>query len=632
MARRCRRLSEVAGIVSSMMRRCISTAVTASTTLGVVVACLTLRLNPQVHTRPADAVSLVAILAVTYAFAGFLAGASAGGCLALGFAAAGSKMSNEGRRRLESAALGVLGLGPLLFAALLPDVGLSAYGLTWLIFSPGPIRKLAVLAGGALILCAVGLVLRPVAGALLRRLGVRVVPGAAIGILLVLLCGAAFGSLGGPRAPADRPAGVLDETIPAAAKHFDDAAPVIVLCIDGADPDDVIRPMVEAGELPNFGRLIKEGTWGELESFAPTLSPAVWTTIATGRTKRDHGIHGFTVFRLPAVESSILEFPIHSGLNFRLIPLLEQIPGAPLIRLPYTSDMRQVPALWNMAGRFFTVGVFGWRTTWPVEPVNGFAVASAVTLGETELGPAEKLHPELSHYPADLDRGLPPKPEGPGLDEVRPYLAPGTRLDPTDQRTRFIRGSITRRNVQVLIHLVQRFGPRLTLAAFYSVDAFNHYFGIDHAKGGPFAPALAERYRFTDARLGELMDEVGPEVNLIVVSDHGYDFENNNHTHAPAGVFLARGPAFSSGRRVRGLTVFDITPLTLHLLGLPPGRDMPGAANGAYQAALDPRWLENHPVGTVASWGISENVSLMPRVSGGERDILEELRKLGYIE
>ena len=75
-----------------------------------------------------------------------------------------------------------------------------------------------------------------------------------------------------------------------------------------------------------------------------------------------------------------------------------------------------------------------------------------------------------------------------------------------------------------------------------------------------------------------------------------------------------------------------MTPLALHLLGLPPGRDMPGAATGAYLAALDPEWQRLHPVGTISSWGRTEDAALRPRVDGGERDILEELRKLGYIE
>ena len=213
-----------------------------------------------------------------------------------------------------------------------------------------------------------------------------------------------WGWFGGPDESSDLSITAPGELELPAQPLFDDAASVILLCIDGADPDDVILPMVAEGELPNFARLIREGTWGELESFAPTLSPAVWTTLATGRTKNDHGIHGFTVFQLPTLDTSILEFPLHSGLNFKFIPWLERIPGVPLMRLPYTSDMRRVPALWNMAGRYYPVGVFGWRTTWPVEAVNGFAVASSVTLGETELGTAKDAS---SGAPAPPRRPLP---------------------------------------------------------------------------------------------------------------------------------------------------------------------------------------------------------------------------------
>ena len=602
------------------------------TTLGVVIGCLTLRLNPQAHARPGDALRLIAILGLAFAVAGLLLGAAAGVCLLIGSAAAGPRLSASGRRRLESAVLGVLGFGPLLWAVLLPDVGLATNSLTWFIFTPGIVGKLVALLGVVLVLGGAGVLVRPAIGAMRRRVGLAAGSTAAIGVSIVLVCGMVWGWFTGPGELSGLGTTATGELELPAQPLFDDAAPVILLCIDGADPDDVILPMISDGELPNFERLIREGTWGELESFAPTLSPAVWTTLATGRTKNDHGIHGFTVFQLPTLKTSILEFPLHSGLNFKLIPWLERIPGVPLMRLPYTSDMRRVPALWNMAGRYYPVGVFGWRATWPVEAVNGFAVASAVTLGETELGTETKRHPELLRHPAGLYQGLPPAPELPGFDEVSVYLSPGAPLEPDDPRIRIIRSSMNRSNAQTLIHLIRNFEPRLTAAAFYSVDAFNHYFGADRMRGGPFAPALAERYRFADERLGELMDAFGPEVNLIVVSDHGYDFIDNNHAHAPPGVFLARGPAFSHGRHVRGLTVFDVTPLALHLLGLPPGRDMPGAETGAYLGALDPEWAAMHPVGTVPSWGSTVSAALRPRVDGGERDILEELRSLGYLE
>ena len=154
---------------------------------GIVIACLTLRLNPQVHARPGDALRLMAILAVAYALAGFVMGAAAGGCLALGFAAAGRRVSASRRRWLEGAALGLVGFGPLLYAALLPDVGLTDNALTWLIFSTGQLRKVAVLLAVALALGAAGVLVRPIVRALRRRVGLTVGQSAAIGVSRVAL-------------------------------------------------------------------------------------------------------------------------------------------------------------------------------------------------------------------------------------------------------------------------------------------------------------------------------------------------------------------------------------------------------------------------------------------------------------
>ncbi|MBD3856618.1 MAG: alkaline phosphatase family protein [Acidobacteria bacterium] len=553
--------------------RVLATAALSTASAGIVIACLTLRLNPQVHSRPTDALLLMVYL-----------------CLGLG-------------------------LGPLLFAASLPDLGLAGGTLTTLIFSPDLVGKLTMLVAIALLLGTAGLILRPALSALRQKCGIPSRGSLAFGLSAVLGLAIVYALFGAPRATAgEEETTAIDQRLPA-SPLFDNAPPVVLLCIDGADLDDVILPMVEAGELPIFAQLMVDGTWGELATFAPTLSPAVWTTLVTGKTKEEHGIHGFTVFQLPGLQASILEFPLHSGLNFQLFPLIERLPGMPLIRLPFTSNMRRVPALWNIASRYYPVGIFRWRTTWPVEKVNGFGVASTVTLGETAHRSGKPLDLSLYHHPPDVFEELTPPPGPPGIDAVRPYLKPGVEFDPESERIRFIRSSMRSHTVHYLSLLIRRHQPRFTASTFYSVDAFNHYFGVDSRTGGPFAPAVAERYRFADTRLGELLEALGSDANVIVVSDHGYDFVNNNHTHAPPGIFFARGPAFQPARRVTGLTVFDVAPLVLHLLALPPGQDMPAAASGS-----------------VPSWGSTENVALRPPSAGQERMILDELRSLGYIE
>ena len=616
---------------TAVLPMALAAAVFSSAVAGIVIACLTLRLNPQIHARPVDSLLLITYLGLGYALIGLAAGAAAGvGLLLVRAVARRMGLAGVGLK-LESAVLGVLGLGPLLFAASLPDLGMAGRTLTTLLFSPDLAGKLASLLVITLVLGAAGLVLRPALHTL--RMRSTLSPGRLLAVGLSAAVGAAFVwvLLSSPRGDAAA-ATVSDPLHLPERPLFDNVPPVVLLCIDGADLDDVILPMVGAGDLPTFAGLMAEGTWGELATYAPTLSPAIWTTLVTGKTKAEHGIHGFTVFQLPGLQASILEFPLHSGLNFKLIPLIEKLPGVPLIRRPFTSDMRRVPALWNIAGRYYPVGIFGWRATWPVEKVNGFGIASTVTLGETARRRGRPRDIDHYHYPPGVLEGLPPAPRNPGLDAVRPYLKTGVSIDPGEEKVRVIRSSMSRHTIHYLSHLIRRDQPRFTAAAFYSVDAFNHYFGVAHRTGGRYAPALAERYRFTDALLGELLETLGSNANVIVVSDHGYDFVNNNHTHAPPGIFFARGPAFQPGRRVDTLTVFDVAPLVLHLLALPPAEDLRATASGSYLAALDPTYARGHPVSTVPTWGSTRDVALRPRSEGEEKLILEELRSLGYIE
>ena len=84
----------------------------------------------------------------------------------------------------------------------------------------------------------------------------------------------------------------------------------------------MVLPMVEKGELPAFARLMREGAWGPLQTIEPTLSAVVWTTLITGKTPEQHGIRHFIVFRLPGIRKAIFQFPRHTGLNFRVFPML----------------------------------------------------------------------------------------------------------------------------------------------------------------------------------------------------------------------------------------------------------------------------------------------------------------------
>jgi predicted AlkP superfamily phosphohydrolase/phosphomutase len=110
-------------------------------------------------------------------------------------------------------------------------------------------------------------------------------------------------------------------------------------------------PLLAAGRLPRFKSLIERGARGILRSENPTASPALWTTIVTGRPRAQHGISGFLVRE-------------HGRKRGRLV----------------ASGDRKTLALWNIASALGRrVGFVGWWASWPAEAVDGWIVSDRAT-------------------------------------------------------------------------------------------------------------------------------------------------------------------------------------------------------------------------------------------------------------
>lgn len=595
---------------------------------GAWVARLTLGLNPQVAASPRDAAVLFAGLLVLYGLAGGLAGAAA----ALAAWAGRRYLGLEAGRVLAA----FLVAAPVAYVALLPDSGWAGETVSRALPGPGWPWRLAAVALGATFLVAAGRAAVAALGAGARRLSpeperaaalLRRLAVAAGLVAFVLVALTALSDRGEPEVDA---AAVLAglEPPPAAAEP----PPLVVLVVDGADLG-VIEPMVANGELPAFAKLMRRGTWGPLATLEPTLSPLVWTTLATGREALAHGVFDFVAYRVPGVRPPIARFPRHSGLGHRLFPTLAKLSG--FGRPPVTGALRRSPALWEIAGERYDVGVYRWLLTWPAEPVRGFVVSGGVVAGPGRWArrwwaQLRRSSPDapLTH-PPDLELATPER-RRPRRRELRRYLAPGQRLERRDRRLRTVVDGLTDPTLAELTALRRAYRPRLTLAAFYSVDAFQHRFARDRQEGGAYAPAVAERYRFTDRQLGRFLATLAPGAHLLVVSDHGYDFEADHHFNAPPGIFFALGPAFLPGRRLEGLGVYDVAPLALHLLGLPVAADMPAVAGKTYARALDPDWLAAHPISTLPTYG--ERRARPALVPGAADEAVEErLKSLGYL-
>src|SRR5213075_192676 len=69
--------------------------------------------------------------------------------------------------------------------------------------------------------------------------------------------------------------------------------------------------------------------------------------------------------------------------------------------------------------------------------------------------------------------------------------------------------------------------------------------------------------------------------------------------HRQYGIAVFCGPAFRRGVELDEVSLLDVAPTLLRLVGLPVGEDMDGRP---VAEAFDPAWQQSHPDSYIASW------------------------------
>lgn len=415
---------------------------------------------------------------------------------------------------------------------------------------------------------------------------------------------------------------------------------VVVVGVDGADWK-VMGPMIARGELPNFERLSVEGSSDlDLDTLERTASPVIWTSVATGREPEVHGVMDYTI-TLPDVG-----------------------------KVPITSDVRKVPALWNLASdaglRVLTIN---WWASWPSEPVNGQVVsdhANPAAAGWMEgrywqADPAalaalnkDTWPPELASQLAPLwiDPDAFPLAEAVARGQLLPHQVPLLASAPYNVRETWswykTFYAVDRPHHAFALREIVRDQPDLTMLYLRGPDPVQHYAWDTVEPTRYYAPpATLERdrgvvqsvYRTVDSYLGELMAALGPDTLLIVLSDHGAEpaagakrkgFEGRPgaHTQDAKGVLFLWGADVRRGVSLGSAGVLDIAPTIAWALGLPVAEDLGGRV---LAEAFSYDFQERRGRVRVETWG-TRAVEGSSTASPADENMLEQLRGLGYIE
>ncbi|MGI9177183.1 MAG: alkaline phosphatase family protein, partial [Pirellulales bacterium] len=405
------------------------------------------------------------------------------------------------------------------------------------------------------------------------------------------------------------------------------ARKVLVLGWDAADWK-VIRPLLNAGMMPNLAGLMARGVSGNIATLYPVLSPTLWTSIATGKRPFKHGVLGFSE-------------PTRDGLSVQPCSILS----------------RTTKAVWNILAQEGKRSiVVGWWPSYPAEPIPGAMVSNHfqhvpddADVPTPPLAPGIVSPPRIAAEVADLRV----KPTEVPLEVLRMFVP---RCDEVDQATDKSLHTLAKMIAETLsIHaaatdLLEREPWDFAAVYFDTIDHACHGFMRYHPPRQQWVPErefelyrdiVANVYRHHDAMLGRYLELAGPDTHVLLLSDHGFHADERRLSWIPAepagpadehrhfGIVTLAGPGIRQGEQIHGTSVLDITPTVLALFGLPVGEDMDGSPQ--VQA-----WETTPEVARIPSWDDVPGADGRhppeaghdPRAAAAQ---LEQLVALGYV-
>ncbi len=386
--------------------------------------------------------------------------------------------------------------------------------------------------------------------------------------------------------------------------------------------------------MPNLLRLIESGSSGQIATLRPILSPMLWNSIATGKRGDKHGILGF-------VE------PTTDGKGVR----------------PVSSHSRKVKALWNLLSQQDRRSVVvNWFASHPAEPIAGAIVSNRYAEAALQSAPAD----ESAFHPPDLAEVMEK------LRVQASTLTPAQMLPffleklPDDDDPRL--QALARVFAQCAsVHHAATYLAEAEewdfLAVYYDmIDHVGHGFAqfeapqMSHVSDEDFKiyrHVMESTYRYHDLMLGRWLELAGEDCTIILLSDHGFYHgearpladrgylsgerlpgvsRNPLAWHRPNGIFIVRGPGIKKDNLVHGVSLLDIAPTILALMGLPVPRDMDGSVlTQITRRPLQATYVESleapHPRD-----GVLRDAPVEERDPWAAQAALQQLAELGYID
>jgi len=244
---------------------------------------------------------------------------------------------------------------------------------------------------------------------------------------------------------------------------------VVVIGLDGGT-FDLIKPWVKEGKLPNFKRILNEGSHGILESTIPPTTAVAWPSLYTGKNPGKHGIFYFV-----------------------------KKPGTSAERKLVSRKEIKTDCIWDILSRYDKRSIFiNCPVTYPPKKINGIMISGMLT-------------PENGNYiyPENLKEGIEEIAEGYIIHTSQSKL-PSSEEKAVEKILEEVekRGKVTE-------YLYEKEDWDFFMVVFQATDKSQHKFWHKNE-------LIYRVYEKMDEILGYFIEKSNEDISLFIVSDHGF--------------------------------------------------------------------------------------------------------------
>ena len=247
----------------------------------------------------------------------------------------------------------------------------------------------------------------------------------------------------------------------------------IIIGLDGV-PFDMLQGFADDGTMPNTAKLISGSTFKKMRSSIPDISSVAWSSIVTGVNPARHGIFGF----------------------------VDLLPRSYKMCFPNFSNIKADPFWAQTESKSIIINV---PSTYPVKPMNGVHISGFVSIDFAK----SVYPPSIIGTLRSLDYRL-------DVDAMKARESMDIFLEDVDK-------TLDAR-IEGYRYLWETQDFDTFMLIFTGTDRLMHFLWNAYEDANHhYHENFVDHFRKIDKAIGEILERIGEDDNVIMLSDHGFE-------------------------------------------------------------------------------------------------------------